>query len=60
MMHRKLSIELNMLNYLNVKRYGYVSYSIKIIDEYVCQQKIQVKWNTLLSSQHKISNGVKQ
>ena len=37
-----------------------MSYSIKIIDEYVCNQKIQVRWNNLLSSQHNISNGVKQ
>ena len=37
-----------------------MSYSITIIDEYVCNEKIQVRWNHLISSQYNISNGVKQ
>ena len=36
-----------------------MSYSIKIIDEYVCKSE-NTRWNNLLSSQHNISNGVKQ
>ena len=38
-----------------------MSYSIQIIDEYVCKsENRQVRWNNLLSSQDNICYGVKQ
>ena len=37
-----------------------MSNCITIIDKYYINQKIQVKWNDVLSNQYSISNGVKQ
>ena len=51
-MHRKLSIELNMLNLCPIV--------LRLLMNMYVNQKIQVKWHNLLSSQHNISNGVTQ
>ena len=59
-MPRRPSTELNIINYSIDCMTGMCPIVLRLLINIYINQKIQVKWNDVLSNQYSISNGVKQ
>ena len=60
-MHPRHLIELTLSNYLNkMLKKGMCPLTVRLLLNMYTEQKLQVKWNDILSDKFEVTNGVRQ